>query len=72
MTTNTFKLQKGTEVIFTPTGKKIRLVTVTDKNVTWFTSFQYKGGTGKNKLKMARTSLQKFNAGILEGTYVLA
>lgn len=69
-TENTYNLKPGTSITFTPTGREFKLAKVTDKMVSWYTSI-HKGGSGKNILKMASTSLRIFNEGIAEGTYII-
>lgn len=56
---------------FTPTGEDFKLAKVTDKNVSWYVGFEFKGGTGKNTLRMAGTSVKRFQSGIDKGVYVL-
>lgn len=68
---NTYNLKPGTELIFTRTGKKLRLEKVTDKNVSWYVGFEYKGGCGRNILKMATQTLKTTNQGIADGTYLI-
>lgn len=70
-TENIYNLEKGTEFIFVPTGVKFKIEKVTDKNVSWYVGFEYKGGMGKNTLKMATQSLKRTNEGIAKGTYIL-
>lgn len=68
-TMSTTTLTAGTKVKFTPTGSIFEIAKVTDKNVSWYVGFEYKGGSGKNTLKMACTSLKRFLKGIENGAY---
>lgn len=47
------QLTPGTKVTFTPTGMQFEIAKVTDKNISWYTGFNFKGGNGQNNLKMA-------------------
>ena len=62
---------KGQKVEFTPTGMIFEIAKVTETNISWYVGFNFKGGNGKNNLKMAYTSLKKFNQGIQNGTYII-
>lgn len=64
-------LVKGMKVEFTPTGKVFEIAKVTDKNVSWYVGFEYKGGNGTNNLKMAHTSVKRFMDGIERGIYII-
>jgi hypothetical protein len=65
----TLKIEIGTKVIFTPTGREFILANVTDKRVSWYVSNDYKSGSGKNTLKMAWASMKQFLKGIESGEY---
>ena len=43
----------------------------TGKIISWYTGFVHKGGFGKNKLRMAWTSVKKFQDGMNRGVYTL-
>lgn len=62
-------LKPGMNVIFTPTGAAFTIAAVNEKNISWWTGFNFKGGTGKNTLKKAWASKKKFQDGIDKGTY---
>ena len=49
---NTYNLKHGTKITFTPTGATFEIAKVTNKNVSWYTGFDHKGGCGINNLKM--------------------
>lgn len=66
---NTHDLKAGQTILFTVTGVEFKLAKVTDKMVSWYVGFEYKGGCGKNTLRMASTTLKRFNKGIEEGSY---
>ena len=44
---------------------------VTETNVSWYVGFNFKGGNGKNNLKMAYISLKRFNEGLANGIYII-
>lgn len=62
-------MKTGTKVLFTPTNKVFEIAKVTDKRVSWYVGFSYKGGNGINTLKMASTSRRLFQEGIDNGSY---
>ena len=64
-------LEKGIKFEFTATGKVFEIAKVTDKNISWYVGFNFKGGTGKNNLKMATTSRKMFEAAIKNGDYII-
>lgn len=64
-------VQAGQTYIFTPTGSEFQIAKVGDKNVSWYVGFDYKSGGGKNVMKMAHTSIKRFERGITNGSYTL-
>jgi len=64
-------LKAGQKVIFTETNEAFILKEVTEKRVSWYVNFTYKGGTGKNTLRTAWTSRKVFLEGIADGSYKL-
>jgi hypothetical protein len=65
------QLTPGTKVTFTPTGMQFEIAKVTDKNISWYTGFNFKGGNGQNNLKMAWCSVKSFQKGIDSGSYII-
>jgi hypothetical protein len=63
------ELKTGSKVEFTPTGNIFEIAKVTESRISWYLGFAYKGGSGKNNLKMASTTLKKFQSGIDNGNY---
>lgn len=63
------ELKSGIKIRFTPTGKVFELKTVTEKRIFWYTGFAHKSSYGKNTMKTAGTSINKFQQGIDDGTY---
>ena len=64
-------MKPGQTYIFTPTGKEFKIAKVTDKNISWYVGFEFKGGNGINTLRMVHTSVKRFQSGIERGVYIL-
>lgn len=64
-------MKAGQIYLFVPTNTEFEIAKVTEKNISWYVGFTYKSGTGKNTLRMAHTSVKRFQKAIDAGTYVL-
>jgi hypothetical protein len=65
------QLTPGTKITFTPTGEVFELAKVTDKRISWYVGFEFKGGRGINTMKMTWCSINDFQKGIDKGSYVI-
>lgn len=65
------KLTTGTKITFTPTGKIFEIAKVTDKRISWYVGFEFKGGCGKNTMKMTWCSIKEFQKGMDKGSYII-
>jgi hypothetical protein len=65
------ELTPGTKVTFTPTGMTFEIAKVTETRISWYVGFEFKGGTGKNTMKMTWCSIKDFQEGIDEGSYII-
>lgn len=64
-------LKSGTLIRFTKTGKEFKLEKVTDKRVSWYVGFEFKGGSGKNIMRMTSTSLRLAEKWVSEGAWII-
>ena len=64
-------LKPGMELIYTPTGKKIRIERVGTRSISWYVGFIYRQGSRKNDMRMTHQSIKRTIEGIRAGTYII-
>lgn len=65
----TENIQRGTKVLFTPTGTEFTLEKVTENRVSWYNGLVIQNY--KNKIRMTTITRSKFEQGVLDGDYVI-
>ena len=66
------EIKTGQKVTFTPTGLVLVISTVTNERISWYTGKTTKSSWGKNNMRMAWTSIEKFQTGLDSGVYILS
>jgi hypothetical protein len=65
------EIKAGQKFEFTPTNVVFEIANVTDKRISWYTGHAHKSGWGVNTMRMAWTSIKRFQSGIDNGTYIV-